>query len=488
MLTALPVAIRAQLDQIETIVKQWPLHVRMDHVLKWVLQFEPEDYGLAARVVCNLQVLGSSDVRQALEVAHVKLQRRMAAKDSNLTRDNTLYVAIGSASKSGALVSYYYRVAADLSEDDFLEFDEGSDLDLSKVENIVFVDDVIGTGQTVASELGDVLTDVHPLKGNRNIYVLTVAGYEEGIRHVEKETGADVVSALRYGATDTVTSPDARFFDGMPASERMSALESLKRYCRALSRHELGFGSVGGLLVFDHNTPNTTLPIVWSRSRNWTPLFSRATRIHGAAKVKNSAAAARKALPHEPSSTVEQPHAKPAGVTLFVEGKLDELFVDYLRLQRGLAEKVGVDDISAISLGGLYQSPRLLELLRETRKHAVFVLDSDEYTQRAFSHSAIDSNPPVLYLRPSFTALLDVDKVYGAANRLPALPPREMVADGDVAFFHELERALLKRGSVSANAERITHLIGEFLDSSRYEEFAQELKVKVAEVIAATKP
>ncbi len=42
-----------------------------------------------------------------------------------------------------------------------------------------------------------------------------------------------------------------------------------------------GYGGIGALLVFYYNTPNTTLPIVWSSLNGWIPLFRRVNRING---------------------------------------------------------------------------------------------------------------------------------------------------------------------------------------------------------------
>ncbi len=268
-------------------------------------------------------------------------------------------------------------------------------------------------------------------------------------------------------------------------NERSIALEKIKRYCRVISKSDLGYGNLGGLLVLDHNTPNTTLPIIWARGKSWMPLFPRATRIRGAAKVQKIAEAELSQETKAQAGETVTVQPKDVDLTLFVEGRLDELFVDYLRKHQDLAARIGVASVDAIALGGLYQSERLLNLLRTTKKHAIFVLDADEQTQRIVLRSDGFTSISVVYLKPSFTALLDMNRLYAARDRFPHLPDKSALPS-EIAWFHEVERAVLKRGPVSANSERIIQIIDEFLDPERYNEFALELAARATLLLRNT--
>lgn len=481
MINALPSNLSSLVERIETAIKGWPIHISLDHAIRWVLQFDSEDYSLAVRLIENLDVLGSVQVRSALEVAHTKLVRKISEKGFPMKGDNTLFAAVGNSAKSGALIAYHYRVTADIPENSFVESDEEDQLDLSKIENIVLVDDIIGSGKTIAKEVSRVAEEVYSLSRSRNIFVLTVAGYDEGIKHVIEETGASVVTALEYNAKDTVANLDAVFYQGMPVSERSIALEKIKRYCKVLSRSSLGFAELGGLLVFDHNTPNTTLPIIWSNSKGWLPLFPRAAKIPGAAKVLKSAESERKS--NSKQITVVDPisERKNAELTLFVEGKIDEIFVDYFLSKQKLSEKINVGNVNAIALGGLYQSTKLLELLQKSKKHAIFVLDDDVHAKRASARLSDLNKVPVMHLKPSFISMLDINKLYENRERFPELPDNISSAD-DAKWLHKVELATLRRGAVSANSDRIVQLIDEFLDAEKYEQFCTELRAEADKV------
>lgn len=470
----LPSSVRIYSDRIAAAVEKWPIDVSVDRALKWVLQFDAVDYPLAIRVIENLDVFGTAEIRASLEVANTKLLRTIAEKGAPVKGGNTLYAGIGSAAKSGAMISYHYRVMADISEEDFFSSEEEQELDLSKIENIVLVDDVIGTGKTVASEVKRIAEEVYVLAKARNIFVLTVAGYEDGIQHVIAESGAAVVTALEYSTKDTVANLDAEFYAGLSVADRAVAFERLKRYCRVISKSDLGFGGLGGLLVFDHNTPNTTLPIVWHTGKGWVPLFRRATKIPGTSKVLRSAEREREKESITPP-TEEQSAREGDTVTLFVEGKVDELFVDYLRQSRELAEKLGVKQVLPVALGGLYQSKRLLELLRSTKKNAIFVLEDDPPARQVSARLGLFNNVEVVYLKPFFVAMLDFEKIYSHRERFPGLPD-QMASTKDFKWLEQVEMAVLKRKSVTANPERLFQMLDEYLDPVKYEAFVADLR------------
>lgn len=475
MINALPSSIAAEIERVERAVSAWPISVPIDHVVRWVLQFDRDDYGLAIRILENIDVLAQKDVRTAFQVAQAKLERAAIEKGTPIKKTNTLYAGVGQASKSGAVMAYHYRLAAQVSEADFFTQDEEDDIDFSKIDNIVLLDDVIGTGQSVATDIAHVIEEVHSLSRSRNVYVLTVAGYVEGISKVVDDTGASVISALEYSVKDTVTDLDGVFYTGLPMSERARALDRIKRYCRVAARSDLGYGGIGGLLVFDHNTPNTSLPVIWARGNGWIPLFARAGRIQGTAKVVKEAKAEREAEASLESNVTERPSKKNLiDLTLFVEGKYDERFVDVMRGSFGLAQRLGVLDVNAVALGGLAQSVRLFELLRDSRKHAVFVLDGDSHSKRMASRIVPSDTTQIMYLDPSFTSILDLGKIYSDAERFPGLPEPSKDSN-DEKWLFEVERAVLRKGSLSPSSERIAQIVEEYLDAAKYDAFVQQL-------------
>lgn len=161
------------------------------------------------------------------------------------------------------------------------------------------------------------------------------------------------------------------------------------------------------------------------------------------------------------------------------------MFIDFMRQDRGLASKLEVKDVRSVALGGLYQSDRLLALLRASKKEAIFVLDDDDPSRRASARLAALEGVQVMYLKPTFVGMLNISKIYENRDRFPGLPEQTGFVD-DSRWLHQVEMALLKRGPIGANAERIFQIISEFLDVTKYDDFVNDLKKNVDMVLGVT--
>lgn len=484
MINALPSSISDEIEELKDVISRWPISFSIDHAIKWILQFDSGDYALALRILKNIDILAQKDVRSAFEVAQAKLERAAIEKGTPIKGGNTLYAGVGQSSKSGAVMAYHYRLTAQIAENDFFNQDEEDEIDFGRIDNIILLDDVIGTGKSVTTDVARIAEEVHSLSKSRSIYVLTVAGYVEGIGNVIKDTGASVISALEYSARDTVVDLDSPFYEGLPMSERTRTLDRIRRYCRIASRSDLGYGGVGGLLVFDHNTPNTTLPVIWAQGNGWVPLFPRAGRVQGTAKVLKAVEKERlaDAAKSTPVATVK-PERGAVNLTIFVEGKYDEFFVDVLKNRIALAERLGVKDVSAVALGGLAEESRLFELLRESRKYSVFVLDNDRFSRRLANRLEPNANTKVIYLKPTFAAMLDPKKIFSGDYGFRRLPdPHGDPSDEE--WLEQLDRSVLKERIRSGNGETAAQVIEECLDPERYEEFIQNLNECINQLLA----
>ncbi len=99
MINSLPSSIATEIARVERAVSGWPVPIAIDHVIRWVLQFDRDDYGLAIRILENIDVLAQRDVRAAFQVAQAKLERAAIEKGTPIKKTNTLYAGVGQASK-----------------------------------------------------------------------------------------------------------------------------------------------------------------------------------------------------------------------------------------------------------------------------------------------------------------------------------------------------------------------------------------------------
>ena len=368
-----PITIDKKLQEVKEIIERWPVEVHFQDVLKWIMQFDTVDFEIPIRILKNLNVIGFEDLNSALSVAYSKLKRMAIDKETRITTKNTLFAGIGEGGKSGAMISYNFRLINELSEENFLDDTSIKHIEQGRIENIVLVDDIVSTGNQATSEINNLAERVIPL-GVKNIFLLTAVGMKKGIKKVEDETSAFVFSAFEYDMHDTVQSLDSSFYEGIPYERRSIMKERLGYYGRIVSKSPLGYGSLGGLIIFYYNTPNSTLPIVWSSMNSWIPLFKRVRKINGIEsyyKQFDNIKPKKKA-----KNEIKE-------LVLFVEGKTEELFFEIL-LDR-IKKKLGIEKVDVISLGGGYMSEKLIDNLQKFSKaEYIFIIENNPYVSESY--------------------------------------------------------------------------------------------------------
>jgi hypothetical protein len=477
-----PKSISSQLDEVQRIISSWPRKISLDDVMNWVLQFDSDDYDLAIRVIRNLNVIGHDDLSSALLVAYSKLMRKAIEKDARITNKNTLFAGIGDAGKSGSMMSYHFRIINEgISEENFLDDETIEYLEQGLVENIVLVDDVISTGYQASKEIEKLTAKVTPL-GVKNIFVLAACGMKEGIQKVEEETKAYTFSAFEYDSSDTISSLDSSFYEGIPFEGRESLRKRLGTYGGICYRkNPLGFGGVGGLLVFYYNTPNTTLPVIWSDVNGWIPLFKRVRRINGIASYYSQF---EKVL-EEKTSTPPQPEPVPEHnreLSLFVEGKTDEIFFDLLVKEFNLAQELGFQKVDIVSLGGTPHSEKLLLTLSKLKSPALFVFEDDDMT--GYSRRILEP------LKSKIHYVLVGTSIFEFIDTEELSKNEEIVATSPL-FLELLESS--KESPFSAHSERffrrmppikrdkfLKAVVPRFLNQDKFQDFIQRARGELA--------
>ena len=158
----------------------------------------------------------------------------------------------------------------------------------SEIRAIVFVDDFVGTGRTAEGHFQELWEREPELiellqEGRINVWYVVAAGTETGLLSLRRavERGPIAVKVL---AGDELGTGDRAFDDEskiwMSDSERRLAEEIARSWGERLdARGPLGFGSTQGLVVFEHNCPNTSLPILYRNRKAlgeaFRPLFPR---------------------------------------------------------------------------------------------------------------------------------------------------------------------------------------------------------------------
>ena len=352
--------------EIEAIISKWPIGKSLSEVMSWILQFESSDYDLALRVLRNMNVVSPDDLNSALTIAYSKLLRHARKNGDSITDKNTIYMAIGTDGKSGAMIAYNFRMINQLSSAIFFSGDTIGLLKCGNIKNVVLVDDIIASGDQSSEQVKEIAEKVLKL-GIQNIYVVAAFGFKKGIEKVSKTQVVDVFSAVEYDDNDTVESMDSFFYDGLLYDKRHTYKDKLKDNYKGL-----GYQDIGALIAFYYNTPNCCIGSVWKNEDGWIPLFPR--MFDGKAKRPELYELDKLIAQSENDGEKTSVSQDESQCNIYVEGKVMELLI------RELAERYnhfGYSTLNVVSIGPFYSSD-LIEALRKHSPISFFVTNEQE--------------------------------------------------------------------------------------------------------------
>lgn len=248
-------------------------HVTRLSVEGWFEQFDARDRDLAARVLDVVEFYGQAQIHAAYRQA---LQALPGWDPAKVRRIGTWRFAAlsGSAGESGDSMLYQFRIANGLDGARFRELFVGRrDLVSQKLgpdDTVVLLDDFSGTGKQVCDAWNDPETAFGELlAGAGKVYLLLVAATAKAKAKISEETSISVLPAHDLSERDNIFSTDCVHFS---APDRARLLQ----YCRrAWGQHPQGYGKCGLVVVFQHRTPNNTIPILHADHEQWSGLFPR---------------------------------------------------------------------------------------------------------------------------------------------------------------------------------------------------------------------
>lgn len=199
--------------------------------------------------------------------------------------------------KSSEALNYTLRVVAGLKPDtNTVQFDSLADRvkGTTKALLILFVDDFIGIGRQASGRLvaglgsNSALMDAIKNKVGRGIpirlYLLVCVAFAEGLQVVKDSLPDWLPMDILAGE---VLGPEAKVFsnESLVFPERETRREAELLMVDRIGRYlyppaPAGFGDMQSAVVFEHNTPNDSLPVLWKEGYvdrvSWKPLFPRA--------------------------------------------------------------------------------------------------------------------------------------------------------------------------------------------------------------------
>ncbi len=318
--TTLEEKLRSKIKRLSETV--WERRVQESAVNQWLSCFSlsgrdaPRDKLHALHLLAQFMYFGSKEMRALLKHLYEELYRypvvqevRDRLKDPSSLKEieeeyknelhHTRFIGLGNPSESGVHLLYYFRQEANLPKEVFIHthniFARGTAagskpgaraLKEPSARHYVFIDDVCGSGDQAVEYSHQILEEMRDLGSKAKIHYYALFATQGGLDRVRRETKFDRVECIFELDDDYKVFDGARYFepptDGI---DKAYAKDMCTEYGALLLEGEpkmympLGYKDGQLLVGFHHNTPNNTLPIMWSSAAaldvRWKPVFKR---------------------------------------------------------------------------------------------------------------------------------------------------------------------------------------------------------------------
>ena len=285
-------------EEIKELIKNWPTYrgqkINTDDIRSWLNQFGEKDFHaqrLMFMLLQNIKFFNNAKIYPLLVDMHRDVVRqfvkRQIPKDIRLgkrKRDDIIVSFLeNSVAKSGAEYARKYAKENDIyTENAIGPSDIESKLEgNSKIKAIVFIDDFIGTGSSIAKNYKKIASNYSDIFRKRNLIVCieVMCGFQEGVSFLEKELekydhDIHIHCCNTLDESEKCFSKNSKVFH-YPA-DRKHAKEIADSFgSRLVKMNPLGYGNCQALIVFPENCPNNSLPILWTAKEGWSPIFKR---------------------------------------------------------------------------------------------------------------------------------------------------------------------------------------------------------------------
>jgi len=295
----------------------WGHRIRWDDICEWLENFEnnTHDYNYGKIhmlfLLSQFMYFGDRELREMIKALYRDKIRYNAIskvrKENNNTLDRdviesaykdelskTRFLGVGNPSESGTHLLYYFRQENDLPKDLFINSHkiikrDGQSISLlnDTVKHYVFIDDLSGSGTQACDYSSDILEDIKSLDPEVQVSYYVLFATDEGLSKIRDETLFDNVGCIfELDKTFKAFDDNSRFFKNTPdiIKKNIAHQVSLKYGNMLYPDDPLGYKDGQLLLGLFHNTPDNTLPTIWSESLSsisWRPIFKRYHKNYG---------------------------------------------------------------------------------------------------------------------------------------------------------------------------------------------------------------
>lgn len=295
----------------------WGNRIRWNDIREWLKNFEDStpDYNHGRIhmlfLLSQFMYFGDKELREMIKALYRDKFRyntiSKVRKNNNNTLDKniveaayndelskTRFLGVGNPSESGTHLLYYFRQENNLPKDLFINSHkiikrDGQSISLQNdtIKHYVFIDDLSGSGTQACDYSTDILEDIKNIDSNIQVSYYVLFATDEGLNKIRDETLFDDVGCIfELDKTFKAFDDDSRFFKNIPdiIEKNIANQVALKYGSMLYPEDPLGYKEGQLLLGLFHNTPDNTLPIIWSDSvgaLSWRPIFKRYHKNYG---------------------------------------------------------------------------------------------------------------------------------------------------------------------------------------------------------------
>lgn len=283
--------------ELEALVRHWPLYrghkVTSERVRAWLDQVaDTQDQRLLFTILDNMRFVTPAQIGEQLKLAHERFVSKWIpprVRENKVEKRRDIVITyLDGPGKSGATYARAYAKENELLMEGVMEPGRavrrlGSEHE--RPSAIVLVDDLAGTGKTIAESIVGFLSTLAAVPQAQQVPVFVVLLYatEEAIGHLASQLKRHSGINVRLHVCTILTDKDRAFpAEGVGFWPDEQARDRAKALCVRLSaglyKDPLGFGGQGLVIAFPDTCPNNNLPVIFasrSGTHPWHPLLER---------------------------------------------------------------------------------------------------------------------------------------------------------------------------------------------------------------------
>lgn len=239
----------------------------------FVSQLEDEDKELGS-ILIELVKYYNYYSRESINKILEEFYCKFITQSLGLNKDYTIYSRIEDDSKidSSNNLLEEFKIINDISNSYSHDIEKLSLSNFEYIENVIFIDDIIGSGKTV-----ETFFEANKEKLNKvKTFIFCVVILENGLYYLNSyfdKNGFDCQIIYSEVQRPAFTNEYIFLDDNIINENKLRDFE--KKLFGNKSKYVLGFENSQALVTFFRNTPNNTLGSFWYTGKKWNGLFPR---------------------------------------------------------------------------------------------------------------------------------------------------------------------------------------------------------------------